>query len=51
MLGVPAQKLYYGVRMGILRATKKGAAWIIHIDDIQEFKAKYIRQKIKQEVV
>ena len=51
ILNVSAQKVYYASRIGILKANRKGASWVIHIDDIQEFKERYIRQKIKQEVV
>ena len=41
MLGVPAQKIYYATRIGMLKASRKGAAWVIHIDDIKEYKEKY----------
>jgi excisionase family DNA binding protein len=51
MLNVSAQTIYYSARIGILKANRKGAAWIIHIDDIQEFKEKYIRQKIEKKAV
>ena len=39
ILGVPAQKIYYATRIGMLKATRKGAAWVIHIDDIESFRA------------
>lgn len=42
MLGVPAQKIYYATRIGLLKATRKGAAWIIHIDDVKEYKENYL---------
>ena len=51
MLNVSVQTVYYAARIGILKANRKGAAWVIHIDDIQKFKEKHIRQKIKQEIV
>src|SRR5258708_2198758 len=30
-LNVPAQKVYYATRVGLLKAHRKGAAWVIHI--------------------
>lgn len=45
MLGVPAQKIYYATRIGLLKASRKGAAWVIHEEDIKEYKEKYARKK------
>jgi len=42
MLGVPAQKIYYATRIGMLKATRKGAAWVIHIDDAKEYQEKHL---------
>jgi excisionase family DNA binding protein len=42
MLGVPAQKIYYATRIGLLKASRKGAAWVIFADDVQEYKANYL---------
>ena len=42
MLKVPAQKIYYATRVGHLKASRKGAAWVIHQDDIREYKDKYL---------
>jgi excisionase family DNA binding protein len=42
ILNVPAQKVYYATRVGHLKAIRKGAAWVIHIDDIKEYKTKYL---------
>jgi len=42
ILGVPAQKIYYATRIGMLKATRKGAAWVIHSDDIKEYREKYV---------
>ena len=42
MLGVPAQKIYYATRIGMLKATRKGAAWVIHIDDIKDYQEKFL---------
>lgn len=46
MLGVPAQKIYYATRIGMLKALRKGAAWVIHVDDIKEYQEKYLSRNI-----
>ena len=45
MLGVPAQKIYYATRVGLLKASRKGAAWVVHIDDVKGYKENYLRQR------
>ncbi len=45
LLNVPAQKIYYAARSGYLKATRKGAAWIIHKDDIQKYREKRLSAK------
>lgn len=45
MLGVPAQKIYYATRVGQLKARRKGAAWVIHTDDIAAYKDTFITKK------
>ncbi len=50
MLGVPAQKIYYATRIGVLQAHRKGAAWVIHIDDIKEYQAKYLSRRASEGV-
>jgi excisionase family DNA binding protein len=40
LLSVPAQKIYYATRIGALKAHRKGAAWVIHIDDLKEYSQK-----------
>ncbi len=45
MLGVPAQKIYYATRIGMLKATRKGAAWVIHMNDVKEYQEKYLNRK------
>ena len=41
-LGVPAQKIYYATRVGHMKAIRKGAAWVIHISDIKQYKENYL---------
>lgn len=45
MLNVPAQKLYYATRAGYLKASRKGAAWVIHTDDIKGYQDSYLSKK------
>jgi len=45
MLGVPAQKIYYATRIGLLKATRKGAAWVIHINEVNSYKESYLSKK------
>ncbi|MBS0585885.1 MAG: helix-turn-helix domain-containing protein [Verrucomicrobia bacterium] len=46
MLGVPAQKIYYATRIGMLKATRRGAAWVIHVEDVKGYQEKYLSKKI-----
>ena len=41
-LKVPAQKIYYATRVGLLKAHRKGAAWVIHIDDLKGYQETYL---------
>ncbi len=45
MLKVPAQKIYYATRIGMLKAHRKGAAWVIHNEDVKEYKEKFVSKK------
>ncbi|NGX39676.1 MAG: hypothetical protein KR126chlam1_01009 [Chlamydiae bacterium] len=45
MLAVPTQKVYYATRVGILKASRKGAAWVIHIDDIKGYQENYLKKR------
>lgn len=42
LLKVPAQKIYYATRVGQLKAVRKGAAWVVHIDSIKEYRENYL---------
>ena len=46
ILGVPAQKIYYATRIGVLKAVRKGSAWVVHIDDVKEYQSKYLGKTI-----
>lgn len=44
LLNVPAQKIYYATRVGLLKAHRKGAAWVIHIDDLKGYQENYLNR-------
>ncbi|NGX58028.1 MAG: hypothetical protein K940chlam3_00929 [Chlamydiae bacterium] len=46
MLGVPVQKIYYATRIGRLQAHRKGSAWVVHEDDVKQYKATYVEKKV-----
>lgn len=48
MLNVPAQKIYYATRSGYLKAIRKGAAWVIHEDDVKSYGQSYLDQRKKK---
>jgi len=50
-MGVPAQKIYYATRIGQLKAHRKGAAWVIHTDDIKQYRENYLRNADQSSLV
>lgn len=51
ILKVPAQKIYYATRIGLLKAQRKGAAWVIHNEDLKEYQEKYLQKKSRRRQV
>jgi excisionase family DNA binding protein len=51
LLGVPAQKIYYATRVGLLKAIRKGAAWVIHSNDVKGYQENYLTKKSAQSQV
>lgn len=47
MLNVPAQKIYYATRIGLMKAHRKGAAWVIHTDDVKSYQENYLNKTTK----
>ena len=47
VLNVPAQKIYYATRVGLLKAHRKGAAWVINVEDIKAYQENYLNRKPK----
>ncbi len=45
ILGVPAQKIYYATRVNMLKAIRKGAAWVIHEDDVNAYREAFLSKK------
>ena len=50
LLSVPAQKIYYATRIGQLKAVRKGAAWVIHNEDVKEYAEKHLGKKGSKKV-
>jgi len=50
LLGVPAQKIYYATRIGLMRAERRGAAWVIHEGDIRNYRETYLNKKTTTQV-
>lgn len=46
MLSVPAQKIYYATRIGLLKAHRRGAAWVVHELDVKNYKQNYLDKKV-----
>ena len=45
ILNVPAQKIYYATRVGLLKATRRGAAWVVHTSDVKLYQETYLTKK------
>lgn len=48
MLNVPAQKIYYATRVGLLKAIRKGAAWVIHSNDVKQYQENYLNRRVEK---
>ena len=45
ILNIPAQKVYYATRVGLMKASRKGAAWVIHSSEIKAYQENYLNKK------
>lgn len=45
MLKIPNQKVYYATRVGHMTAERKGAAWVIHSDNVKQYQEIYLKKK------
>lgn len=50
MLNVPAQKIYYATRVGMLKASRKGAAWVIQTTDLEDYKKNHFDKDQRRRV-
>jgi hypothetical protein len=48
MLNVPAQKIYYATRVGLMKAHRKGAAWVVHMNDVKLYQETYLSKKAQR---
>lgn len=44
-LNVPPQKIYYATRSGKMKAERRGAAWVISENEIEEYRAKFLSKR------
>ena len=44
LLNVPAQKIYYATRIGLLKAHRKGAACVIHNEDLKSYQEEHLKK-------
>lgn len=47
ILNIPAQKVYYATRVGLMKAHRKGAAWVVHADDLKSYQENYLNRTTK----
>lgn len=45
LLNVPAQKIYYATRVGMLKASRRGAAWVIEQKEVDHYRENYLSKK------
>lgn len=45
ILGVPAQKIYYATRVNMLKASRRGAAWVITEEDLNAYREAFLSKK------
>ncbi|MGM0439813.1 MAG: helix-turn-helix domain-containing protein [Chlamydiota bacterium] len=49
MLGVPAQKIYYATRAGLMKAHRRGAAWVVNASSVEEYRENYLNKKTEEQ--
>jgi predicted DNA-binding protein YlxM (UPF0122 family) len=48
MLSVPVQKIYYATRKGVLKASRKGVAWVVDAEDIKAYQETHLQKKSRK---
>lgn len=46
LIGIDTQKLYYAIRSGKMKATRKRAAWVVNVEDLFRYQAKYLKKDL-----
>lgn len=49
MLHVPAQKIYYATRVGLMKASRRGAAWVIHKTEVDSYRQNYLDKRAEEQ--
>jgi excisionase family DNA binding protein len=49
LLGVPAQKIYYATRTGMLKGFRRGAAWVLSQEEVKRYKEEYLDKRMTKE--
>lgn len=44
LLNVPAQKIYYALRIGMIQGSRRGAAWVLHKDELKNYYDLFVNQ-------
>lgn len=50
MINIPKQKLYYAIRTGRLKASRKRSAWVIHVTDLLRYQDKFSKSNCTKEM-
>ncbi len=48
LMKIPAQKVYYAARTGLLKAAREGGMWLIHIDNIRTYQEGYLAKSSQE---
>lgn len=51
LLKVPAQKIYYATRIGLMKGSRRGAAWVIHVDEVNRYRGEYLDKRSSKQKV
>ena len=47
ILNIPTQKVYYATRIGLMKASRKGAAWVIQAEEVKQYQENYLNRTTK----
>ena len=49
LLGIPTQKVYYATRTGMIKGSRKGAAWVIHEGEVSRYREDYLDKRLSSQ--